>query len=61
MFDHCWYKDSVVSTVIGLNIVLVRRSSIKVVWCCLYTVLSKEKDFDPIISKHQKRQRICFK
>ena len=31
---------SVVGTVIGSNIVSVRRSSIKVLLCCLYVVLS---------------------
>ena len=39
-----WIKlvlySSVVGTVIGLNIVSVRRSSIKVLWCCFYDVLS---------------------
>ena len=61
VFERCWYSDSIVSTVIGLNIVSVCRSSIKVMWCCLYVVLSWEIDVDQIISKHQRRRRICFK
>ena len=52
---------SVVGTVIGLNIVLVRQSIIKVLWCFLYVILSKETNTDLIVSKNQKRRRICFK
>ena len=47
---------SVISTVIGLNIFSVYRSSIKVMWCCLYTVLSWETDTDLIVFKHQRRR-----
>ena len=43
---------SVVGTVIGSNIVAVRRSSINVLWCCLYVVLSWETDANLIVSEH---------
>ena len=46
---------------IGTMIVSVRRSSIKVLWCCLYTIVSWEIDADMIVSGHQRRQRIRFK
>ena len=52
---------SVVGTVMGSNIVSVRRSSIKVLWCCLYVILSWETNIDMIVSEHEKRRRICFK
>ena len=52
---------SVISTVIGSNIFSVHRSSIKLLWCCLYVVLSWETETDFIVFEHQRRQRICFK
>ena len=52
---------SVVGTVIGSNIVSIRRSSIKVMWCWLYVILSWEIDVDLIVSEHQRKRRICFK
>ena len=46
--------------VIGLNIVSVLQNDIKVLWCCLYTVLSWEIEADLIVFEHQRRRRICF-
>ena len=49
-----WIKlvmfPSVVGKVIGSNIVLIRQCSIKVLWCCLFVVLSWETNVDPIVS-----------
>ena len=52
---------SVIGTMIGLNMVLVRSNSIKVLWCCLYVVLSWEIDVDMIVSEYHRRRQICFK
>ena len=52
---------STVGTLIGSNIVSVRRNSIKVLWCFLYTVLFWETNANLIVSKHQRRRIICFK
>ena len=52
---------SVVDTMIGLSIVLVCHSNIKVLWCCLYVILSWETEADLIVFKHQRRRQIRFK
>ena len=49
----CWMIASI--------IVLVRRSSIKVLRYCSYAVLSWETDDDVFFFEHQRRRRICFK
>ena len=60
-----WIKlvlcPSVVDMVIGSNIVSVHRSSIKVLWCFLYAVLSWETDVDPIVFEHQRRGGFVLK
>ena len=46
---------SVIGTVIGSDIVYIRQSRIKVLWCCLYVVLSWESDANSIVSEQQRR------
>ena len=46
---------------IALITILVPQSSIKVLRCCSYAVLSSETKTDVFFSKHRRRRRICFK
>ena len=53
--------DQVLCLSIILNIFSFHQNSIKVLWGYLYVVLSQEIDADLIVSKNQRRRRICFK
>ena len=46
---------------IALITVSVRRSSIKVLRCCSYVVLSWETKADVFFFEHRRRRKICFK